>query len=100
MNRPWFQHALPDAFAGVPEIDTVLSRPHARALDVGCGAGWSSIALAGAYPRLVVEGVDLDAPSVDLARRNAAVARVAGRDTLTHRDARPVPRGGCDAAFD
>jgi SAM-dependent methyltransferase len=99
MNRPWFEHALPAAFAGVSEVDAVLRRPHARAVDVGCGAGWSSIALARAYPGLVVEGVDVDAPSVELARRNAADAGVADRVTFTHGDAGSLTADGYSAAF-
>ena len=42
------QEWLP-AFPGVTDL---LSRPGARALDLGCGVGWSSIALATAYPGL------------------------------------------------
>ncbi len=43
------------------------------------GAGWSSIALAKAYPNLRVDGFDVDEPSVELARRNAESAGVADR---------------------
>ena len=48
-----------------------LSRPGARIVDVGCGAGWSSIALAVAYPDATVIGVDPDEPSIGLAEANA-----------------------------
>ena len=57
-----------DAAPACPSVDAVLRRPGARIADVGCGAGWSSIALARAYPRATVEGWDIDAPSIDLAR--------------------------------
>ncbi len=72
VNRPWFLHALPDALRSAPELHSILSRPGARILDVGCGGGWSSIALARAYPSAEVVGVDIDAPSIEMARRNAA----------------------------
>ena len=50
MNRPWFEQRLAGALAGVPAVHDVLSRPGARIADLGCGGGWSSIALARAYP--------------------------------------------------
>ena len=61
--------------------------PPARVADVGCGAGWSSIALARAYPQARVDGFDLDAPSIELARRHAAAAGVADRVAFHARDA-------------
>ncbi|MBT2225400.1 class I SAM-dependent methyltransferase [Nonomuraea sp. NEAU-A123] len=74
MNRPWFEHALPAALAGVPGLDAVLRRPGARIADIGCGAGWSTIALARTYPEATVVGVDIDGPSIELAAGNAAGA--------------------------
>jgi SAM-dependent methyltransferase len=41
---------------------------HGRALDIGCGAGEASIALAGARPELEVLGVDLSADLIAVAR--------------------------------
>ena len=76
MNRPWFEHTLGPALAGVPDLHAHLDRPGARIAEVGCGAGWGSIALARAYPRATVVGVDIDAPSIDLARANATTAGV------------------------
>jgi 2-polyprenyl-3-methyl-5-hydroxy-6-metoxy-1,4-benzoquinol methylase len=63
----------------LPEIDALLRRPGARVLDVGCGVGWSSIALASAYPDVAVVGIDLDEASVLDARANARAAGVADR---------------------
>jgi 2-polyprenyl-3-methyl-5-hydroxy-6-metoxy-1,4-benzoquinol methylase len=54
--------------------------PPARIADLACGGGISSIAMARAYPKVHVDGIDFDAPSVELARRNLAeVPDVAGR---------------------
>jgi 2-polyprenyl-3-methyl-5-hydroxy-6-metoxy-1,4-benzoquinol methylase len=97
MNRPWFEHALPDALAGVPDLDALLRRPGARIADVGCGGGWSAIALARAYPEATVEGVDIDAPSVELARRNAA--GLGDRVTFRRGDAAGLGEGRYDAVF-
>lgn len=104
VNRPWFLHALPGALRGVAELDEILRRPGARILDVGCGAGWSTIALASAYPTAELVGVDVDAPSIEMARRNAA-ERGIDQDRLAFRTADAGTLGsadgsGHDAGFD
>lgn len=78
LNRPWFGE-LGGAFASVDLVHDVLSRPGARVADVGMGGGWSSIALARAYPGLRVDGFDIDEPSIRMARSNAEEAGVADR---------------------
>lgn len=99
MNRPWFERALPGALAGVPDLHATLGRPGARIADVGCGGGWSSIALGQAYPEATVDGFDLDAPSIEMARTNAAEAGVADRVHFHHADASGLAGAGYDAAF-
>jgi ubiquinone/menaquinone biosynthesis C-methylase UbiE len=66
-------------------------------LDLGCGLGASSIALARAYPRVQVLGVDLDQASVTEARAEAAKAGVADRATFVVGDAARV---ASEAPFD
>lgn len=89
LNRPMFLHELASIWlAGVPDLDQRLrSVPPARVLDLGCGLGASSIALAGAYPRAVVQGVDLDEASITEARDQAAQEGVADRVTFVVGDA-------------
>lgn len=99
LNRPWFEHQLAPALGGVPSVHDVLSRPGARILDVGCGAGWSTIALARAYPTAAVVGVDIDAPSVEMARRHTAAAGLAGRVSYLVADAAALEEDAYDAAF-
>lgn len=99
MNRPWFLQQLPETFAKLPDIDAVLRRPGARICDVGCGGGWSSIALARAYPESSVEGWDVDAPSVDMARSNAEQAGLADRVTFSCADGAGLPESAYDAVF-
>ncbi len=99
MNRPWYESALPGALAAVPRVHDALSRPEAHALDVGCGAGWSSIALAHAYPKLRVTGWDIDAPSVESARANAREGGVADRVRFERGDASELPEHSFDLAF-
>jgi methyltransferase family protein/winged helix-turn-helix protein len=89
LNRPMFLQQLGrDWFPAVPELDARLrADPPARVADVGCGTGWSSIALALSYPNVTVEGIDLDEASIGEARRNAEQTGVAGRVTFEARDA-------------
>jgi predicted O-methyltransferase YrrM len=77
-NRPWFEQRLGPALAGT-EVHRLLARPGARIADIGCGLGWSTIALARAYPEATVVGIDIDEPSILRARRNAAEAGVETR---------------------
>jgi 2-polyprenyl-3-methyl-5-hydroxy-6-metoxy-1,4-benzoquinol methylase len=89
VNRPIFSNLLGSEW--LPSIEDVHERlrtdPPARVADVACGAGWSSIAIARAYPKVTVEGLDLDEESVALARRNLAGTGVADRVSFEARDA-------------
>lgn len=97
-NRPWYERQLAGALAGAPELHDSLGKAR-RILDVGCGAGWSAIALARAYPEAEVLGVDIDAPSVEMANQNAAEAGLADRVRFECRDAATLDAGSFDAAF-
>lgn len=52
------------------------TRRFRRILDLGCGSGILAIAAARSWPRARIQGVDIDAQSVIVARENAAVNRV------------------------
>jgi 2-polyprenyl-3-methyl-5-hydroxy-6-metoxy-1,4-benzoquinol methylase len=54
---------------------------------VGCGSGWSSIAIARAYPTVQVTGFDIDEASVAQAQVNAAAEGVDDRVHFSTRDA-------------
>ncbi|MBW0091331.1 class I SAM-dependent methyltransferase [Pseudonocardia sp. KRD-184] len=78
-NRPMFLGTLGTAhLPAIPDVDAAL-RAGGRVADIGCGLGWSSIGIALAYPDTTVDGYDLDAPSVEAARRNAAESGVGDR---------------------
>jgi 2-polyprenyl-3-methyl-5-hydroxy-6-metoxy-1,4-benzoquinol methylase len=72
VNRPWFEQALAGTLAAVPAVHDVLSRPDAGVADIACGHGWSTIALARAYPDAIVDGFDLDEQAIASAREHAA----------------------------
>ena len=77
-NRPLFLHRLgQELLPAASELHAHLSSGPRRIADVGCGFGWSAIGLARTYPDAVVDGYDIDEPSVVAARRNAAEAGVA-----------------------
>jgi 2-polyprenyl-3-methyl-5-hydroxy-6-metoxy-1,4-benzoquinol methylase len=95
-NRPMFDHLLTSSWLpAVPEIDEGL-RSGGRVLDLGCGMGYSSVALALAYPSVTVRGVDLDEESVRSAREVAASAGVADRVSFVVRDAAGPAEGPFD----
>jgi 2-polyprenyl-3-methyl-5-hydroxy-6-metoxy-1,4-benzoquinol methylase len=89
LNRPAFLNLLGTYwFPAITEVDRRLrAQPPARVADVGCGTGWSSIAIATAYPLAKVDGLDLDSASIEVARRNAEARGVADRVTFEVRDA-------------
>jgi SAM-dependent methyltransferase len=80
LNRPLYVNVLgQDYLTSVPELDAILSRPSTRVADLGCGGGWSSIAIARAYPGASVDGYDLDAPSIEQATNAADSAGLSTR---------------------
>ncbi len=86
MNRPFFDSELAGVFAGLGPVHELLSRPGARVADVGCGAGWSTLALARAYPAATFRGFDIDVPSIDMALQNARAAGLSDRATFSTDD--------------
>src|SRR5262245_6795273 len=88
-NRAIFLNLLGKQWLpAVPEVDRRLrDEPQARVADEGCGTGWSSIAMAQAYPKISVDGFDLDADAVALGRRHAADVGLADRVAFSVADA-------------
>ena len=88
-NRPWLVGQFGTEY--LPSVADVHARlqadPPARVADVACGVGWAAIAIARAYPKAKVDGFDLDASSIALARKHAADAGIAERVTFETRDA-------------
>jgi len=89
INRPMFLKQLgTEYFPSIPDIHARLQAdPPARVADIGCGAGWSSIGIARAYPKVNVDGYDLDEPSIEHARANADRAGLTSQVNFLVRDA-------------
>ncbi|NLG95903.1 MAG: methyltransferase domain-containing protein [Chloroflexi bacterium] len=88
-NRVTFLQELGQVWLpSIPDVHARLQAdPPARVADIGVGTGWSSIAMALSYPKIEVDGFDLDAPSIAEARKNALKSGVAHRVHFYVRDA-------------
>ncbi|MEH3047724.1 class I SAM-dependent methyltransferase [Sphingomonas adhaesiva] len=79
------------AFAGIAAVlDAAIAAvapQTGRALDIGCGVGSTTLALAGARPALEVTGTDLAAPLIAVARERAATVPTAVRPAFVVQDA-------------
>jgi 2-polyprenyl-3-methyl-5-hydroxy-6-metoxy-1,4-benzoquinol methylase len=72
----------------IPELhERLLAEPPPRIADIACGQGRSSIAIARAYPKVRVDGIDSDGASIQRARENLAGSGVEDRVTFHERDA-------------
>jgi SAM-dependent methyltransferase len=92
MNRPQFLQLMGrEWIPAMPDIERILRKGAARVADIGCGAGWSAIAIARSYPGVTVDGFDLDEPSVDLARRNIEDCGLGERVRVEVMDAAAIP---------
>lgn len=78
LNRPGFIHEMRAWVDELPDRAAALDAGGA-VLDAGCGMGWSTIALANAFPNARIVGIDLDEASIAEARENALDAGVADR---------------------
>jgi 2-polyprenyl-3-methyl-5-hydroxy-6-metoxy-1,4-benzoquinol methylase len=99
MNRVQFINLLGSEWLpAVPDVHArLMEDPPARVADVACGTGWSSIALASAYPKVRVDGFDLDEYSIELAHGNLAGSGLEDRVRFEVRDAAdPALAGGYD----
>lgn len=82
----------------MPAVHATLLRadPPARVADLACGQGHSTLAMARAYPRARVDGIDVDEASIREARAHLddADPAVAARVTFTHKDAADAGSAG------
>jgi len=101
-TRPIFDQLLgSEWFPQIPEVhDRLQADPPARVADVACGQGYSTIAIARAYPKAQVDGIDSDDASIAAARENLGGSGVEDRVTFHHRDAAdPGLQGQYDVVY-
>ena len=98
INRPMFVNLLANWLGSIPQVDKRLrSRPPARVADVACGSGWSSVAIARAYPDVIVDAIDIDTASIETARATVTAAGLTERvRPLVHDASDPELRGRYD----
>lgn len=97
MNRPVYENRLVKSW--MPTMPQVVAKLAAggRAIDIGCGTGVVPITLARAYPDARVEGLDLDARSIEIARAYAEQQGLGERVKFTRGPAEGIdPRPGYD----
>jgi 2-polyprenyl-3-methyl-5-hydroxy-6-metoxy-1,4-benzoquinol methylase len=89
LTRPLFDNLLArDWLPAMPVIhERLIDDPPARVADVACGLGRSSIAIARAYPKVAVDGIDLDPASIERARQLLPSSGVDDRVAFHCRDA-------------
>lgn len=93
MNRPVYENRLVRSWLpAMPEVVRRLEQG-GRAIDVGCGTGVVPITLAKAYPAARIEGLDLDARSIEIARGYAREAGVEDRVRFLHASADALDPG-------
>lgn len=88
-TRPLFENLLGKVWLpSMSEVhDRLLADPPARIADVACGQGRSSIEMARAYPKVLVDGIDSDPASIARAQENLAGSGVEDRVTFHERNA-------------
>jgi SAM-dependent methyltransferase len=88
-TRPMFDAQLGSEWLpAIPQVHARLQAdPPARVADVACGEGFSTIAIARAYPKARVDGIDSDDASIAAAVRHLAGSGVEDRVAFHARDA-------------
>jgi SAM-dependent methyltransferase len=88
-TRPLYEKLLTSRW--LPAVSALDARlradPPARIADVACGHGHSALAIARGYPKVLVDGIDLDEPSIDAARELLWASGLENPVAFHHRDA-------------
>jgi 2-polyprenyl-3-methyl-5-hydroxy-6-metoxy-1,4-benzoquinol methylase len=94
VNRPQFARLVGDWIDALPDIAARLRAGTGRVADVACGTGWSSIAIARHFPGTAVDGIDIDAGSIERAKAHAAAEGLTDRVRFLFADAADAEGGG------
>jgi SAM-dependent methyltransferase len=99
---PMFDRLLAGEWLGaIPSVkERLVSDPPARVADIACGEGRSSLAIARGYPKVTVDGLDLDEASIQKANAHVAGSGLEHRVRFHCRDAGdPQLSGAYDLVF-
>jgi ubiquinone/menaquinone biosynthesis C-methylase UbiE len=69
-NRPMFVNDIAKWISSMPDIENKLKSEGGHVIEVGCGDGWASIALAKYFPLVKIDAIDPDSSSIDNASKN------------------------------
>ena len=94
LNRPQFANFVADWIGALPDIAARLQAGGGRVADVACGTGWSSISMARAFPGVRVDGIDIDADSIERAKRHAEREGMTDRVSFLSADAADAQGAG------
>lgn len=94
INRPQFDQLIGEWIGALPDIAARLASDSARVADIGCGTGWSSLAIAAHFPSAQVDGIDVDAGSIERGRQHAIDAGLEQRVRFQLADAGGVAGHG------
>lgn len=94
INRPQFQHFVADWIGALPDVEARLRGGSGRVADVACGTGWSSIWIARHFPGVHVDGIDVDAGSIERARGHAEREGMTDRVSFLFADAATIDGKG------
>jgi 2-polyprenyl-3-methyl-5-hydroxy-6-metoxy-1,4-benzoquinol methylase len=100
-TRPMFDRFLGSEWLGsVPGVrERLESDPPARVADVACGQGFSTMAIARAYPKVRVDGIDSDEASIAAAEEHLRGSGLEDRVSFQCRDAAEVEEGRYDLVY-
>jgi 2-polyprenyl-3-methyl-5-hydroxy-6-metoxy-1,4-benzoquinol methylase len=100
-TRPMFNRFLGSEWLGsVPVVRERLdSDPPARVADVACGQGFSTMAIARAYPKVRVDGIDSDEASIAAAEEHLQGSGLEDRVSFQRRDAAEVEESRYDLVY-
>ncbi len=94
VNRPQFAHLVGDWIDGLPDVAARLRESGGRVADVACGTGWSSISIARHFPKVKVDGIDIDAGSIERAKRHSSAMGLSDRVSFLFADAAAADGAG------
>ena len=96
-NRPMFINDIARWISSMPDIESKLRSQGGHIIDVGCGDGWASIALAKSFPLVKIDAIDVDLSSINNASKNTEEAGLSDRISI---HASPIEKATLKEKYD